>query len=126
MLNKVLLPAILVGVAALAVGSARAQEPSGFKNLQVLPPDISKAELKATMEGFADQLNVRCSFCHVPDNYDKDDKNHKLVARKMLKLVTYMRANAAEYFKDSVEAKDINCWSCHRGQSEPEVFVPGD
>lgn len=117
-------PAALVGLwAVLAAGSATAQESGGFLNLQVLPEDISRDELKATMEGFADQLDVKCTFCHMPDEYELDDKNHKVVARRMLKLVLMMRENASTYFKDDTPADKIDCWSCHRGKTAPESFV---
>lgn len=120
--------ALIAGL-SLAVGSvAAAQEksapPEGFRNLQVLPKDIAKDQLKATMEGFTQQLGVKCTFCHVPDEYWKDDNEHKPIARRMLRLVLDMRAQKAMYFKDDVMEAKINCWSCHRGKGEPDEFVP--
>jgi hypothetical protein len=88
------------------------------KNLQVLPKDIAPRELKATMESFADQLGVKCTFCHVLDEYDRDDKPHKKDARRMIKLVQDMQANSARYFVDEIKPDRINCWLCHRGKAE--------
>ena len=76
------------------------------------------------MDGFTDQLGVKCTFCHVRDHYDKGDSEHKRAARKMISLVHYMRANKARYFKDGVRDDEIACGTCHRGKSEPEEFVP--
>jgi hypothetical protein len=117
--------ALILGAAVLATGAgaSSAQQEQEFKNLQVLPADIPRAELKATMEGFADQLDVKCSFCHVPDQYELDDKEHKLVARRMLRLVRHMRENAGEYFKDGIAKERIDCWTCHRGKAEPDEFT---
>jgi len=117
---------IVAAILAIGAGASWAQEEEGFKNLQVLPGDIKRAELKATMEGFADQLDVKCSFCHVSDDYPNDEKEHKQIARRMLRLVMFMRENASEYFKDGINPQEINCWSCHRGRSEPEQWVPAE
>src|SRR6059058_3640019 len=36
-----------------------------FKNLKVLPKDISRADLLSTMKFFSQSLGVRCTNCHV-------------------------------------------------------------
>ena len=52
--------------ALLLIGTpATAQFPDKFRNLKVLPKDISKHELESTMRGFAFALGVRCDHCHV-------------------------------------------------------------
>lgn len=115
---------LAVAIALASPAGAPAQEGGGFENLQVLPKDISRDDLRATMDGFADQLDVRCSYCHVRDDYPNDEKEHKQVARRMLKLVLFMRENTGEYFKEGINPQDINCWGCHRGKAEPERWVP--
>jgi hypothetical protein len=116
-----LTPAVLLGL----VPRLSAQKPlPPPKNLQVLPKDISPRELKATMQSFADGLGVKCTFCHVLDEYDRDDKQHKKDARRMIKLVQDMRANKARYFVDELEAERIDCWLCHRGKAEIEPPSP--
>src|SRR5678815_1977840 len=94
------------------------------KNLQVLSKDITKEELKKTMDGFAEQLGVKCTFCHVIDQYEKDERPHKADARRMLRLVMDMKAKKAEYFGPRVKEAVITCGLCHRGKAEPEPFVP--
>ena len=121
-MNGSRLTLLLTGTAIALAAAAPAQE--GFQNLQVLPKDITKQELRATMDGFADQLDVKCSFCHVSDDYPNDEKEHKVIARRMLKLVLFMRENSSEYFKDGIASDAINCWSCHRGRAEPEQWIP--
>jgi Photosynthetic reaction centre cytochrome C subunit len=115
-------------LAVLAAGAQRpaaAQDlPAQFKNLQVLPKTITKPELKALMEGFTDQLDVKCTFCHILDEYDKDDLKHKRDARRMIQLVQHLRGSLDKYFKAGVEERQINCWMCHRGKSEPDEYVP--
>jgi hypothetical protein len=110
------------------VGSALpAQDlPDKFQNLQVLPSDISKEDLKETMEGFTEALGVKCTFCHILEEYEKDDQEHKLVARKMIKLMQTMRKNQKEFFKDGTPETKISCWTCHRGESEIPEYTEDD
>jgi hypothetical protein len=94
------------------------------KNLQVLDKNISSEQLKKTMEGFAAQLGVKCVFCHVGEQYEKDDKRQKQDARKMIKLVAEMKARKADFFKTTIKDAAIQCAMCHRGKAQPEAFVP--
>ena len=94
------------------------------KNLQVLDKTITQEQLKSTMDGFTDQLGVKCTHCHILDQYEKDDLEHKREARKMIQLVQFMRANKIKYFKEGVRQELISCGTCHRGMSEPEEYVP--
>jgi len=93
------------------------------KNLQVLPKAITNAELKATMEGFTKQLGVKCTFCHIPDQYEKDDRPHKADARRMIRLVMELKAKKAEFFARGTKDSVLNCALCHRGKAEPEPFA---
>jgi hypothetical protein len=116
---------ILVTAAAVitftAPGAGAAPE---HKNLQVLDKNISAAELKRTMEGFAAQLGVKCTFCHIEDQHEKDDRKQKADARRMIKLVMEMKARKAEFFKATVKDSAIQCSMCHRGKPQPEVYIP--
>jgi hypothetical protein len=88
----------------------------GFKNLQVLkgiPPD----QLLPTMQFVSAALGVECQFCHVKDEFDKDDKKPKQVARQMMQM--QMAIN-----KENFEGRRVvSCNSCHRGSRDP-VAVP--
>lgn len=122
--------AALVALAAAAAlqGDARAQAgkgfPTEFKNLQVFDKKIAPDDLKKAMNGFTDQLGVKCTFCHNLDNYASDENKHKTDARKMVQLVQFMQANKQKYFKADVSTDLISCGTCHRGKEEPEAFVP--
>ena len=93
---------------------------SNFKNLKVLDPMIEKSELKLLMKGYAKSLGVKCTFCHVPDAYHKDDKKHKLVAREMI----IMTASIKEDLKKKIPKKDVfekfNCLVFHTCNTNPE------
>ncbi len=109
---------------SLTLGAPPLQAAPEHKNLQVLDKNISKDDLKKMMEGFAAQLGVKCQFCHVEEQYEKDDKKQKNDARKMIKLVLEMKARKPEFFKTTVKENAIQCSMCHRGKPQPEAFVP--
>ena len=101
------------------------------KNLKVLPEDISTAELRQTMRGFAQGTGSRCSACHVGKveadlstyDFSVDDKEKKLKARKMIQLVRDINENIAKLFPDSTEPLvEVTCATCHRGQAKPEMI----
>ena len=117
----VFFPALVMAAALVASPVHAASE---NKNLQVLDKNISKDDLKRMMEGFAAQLGVKCQFCHVDEQYEKDDKKQKSDARKMIKLVLEMKARKPEFFKTTVKENAIQCSMCHRGRPQPEAFVP--
>jgi hypothetical protein len=124
----------IVGIVAVAgaigllgrVELASQELPDEFQNLQILDKDISKDELKAVMTGFTAQLGVKCTHCHILDEYEKDDKEHKQKARKMLQLIAYLRQNAESYFGPEMDREKLSCWTCHRGEAEVTAFTPED
>ena len=73
-----------------------------FKNLQILPKDISDHDLDSVMHHFSASLGVRCNFCHVVDTVAKkmdaasDVKPEKNIARKMMLMAIDINKN---YFK---------------------------
>ena len=56
---------ILTTLLAMGQGTARAQLPTEFTNLEVLDPDIEQGELLGYMRDFSQHLGVRCHYCHV-------------------------------------------------------------
>lgn len=127
--------AVAIASLALFVGwpapSALAQIPRTFTNLQVLPKDISRPQLVATMRGFAGALGVRCTHCHVgPDDlqgmdFATDEKESKKVARTMLRMVRGINAD----FIGTLPAADpprqqVTCLTCHRRETKPPRSLP--
>jgi hypothetical protein len=126
--EKLLLAA---GCAAFLAAVTTAQPPPApttpppFKNLQVFPKDIARADLIANMKFFAQSLGVRCTHCHVGAegqplstfDFASDAKKEKKTARKMLAMVH--RINSEEFgVKDFKDVK-VTCFTCHRGATKP-------
>ncbi len=99
-----------------------------FKNLQILPKDISKESLDKVMDSFTEALNVKCGFCHVRNQetkkmeFEKDDNPHKAMAREMMKMT--MAINAQYFDVDIVTnaaSAPVHCYTCHQGEKIPLV-----
>lgn len=124
--GAVLAIAVLAIAQAGAPDTVRGQIPSEFTNLQVLPEDISRAQLVGIMRNFAGALGVRCNTCHVGDDpsdftgYDfaSDDKELKRVARAMMEMGREINGPllAATGREDRVR---VQCSTCHRGIRRP-------
>ncbi len=96
--------------------------PPGFKNLKILPKDITRQQLMGTMQAFNRSLGVTCNHCHADDK-SSDEKPEKDVARAMMKMMGGIKQNAAEYLPGDRAAK-VNCWTCHRGNAKIELPPP--
>lgn len=104
-----------------------------YKNLQVLPKDITKQQMDSVMHHFTASLNVRCNFCHVRNDSAKtndfvsDANPHKNKSREMMKMTDKINE---EYFDVTGKQRDlttplmITCYTCHRGSKEPAVKAP--
>ena len=123
----------LAALAALLVfvftGIAAMEEPAGeFKNLQVLPQNITEDSLGKIMAGFNASLKVDCGFCHIKDKnsgvliMEKDDKPEKEITRNMMRMTMDINKKYFQ-FNEEASAKNIEavtCYTCHKGQPIPE------
>ena len=124
-MRRIVIPLFVLTIAAAA--PIPAQIPDEFTNLQVLPEDISKRELVATMRGFAGALGVRCNHCHVgPENlqgmdFATDERQAKQTARQMIRMVAAINQEYLSGIKTSAARPvRVECKTCHRGIVIPE------
>ena len=120
----------LLTIAAVAT-PASAQIPTTFTNLQVLPKDIPRAELIATMRNIAGSLGVRCAHCHVgPDdltgmNFATDEKRSKVAARAMLQMVRSINTEFVGRLPAGESTpQQVSCITCHRRSIKPPRPLP--
>lgn len=122
-ITAVLLLFIVIGIAAM-------EQPKNdkFKNLQVLPKNITADSLDRIMDGFNAMLGVDCKFCHVRDKkadtlmFDKDDKSEKEITRNMMRMTMDINKKYFE-FNETVKAEQVQavtCYTCHKGKPLPE------
>lgn len=104
-----------------------------YKNLKVLPKNITKQQMDSVMHHFSLSLGVRCNFCHVRNDSAKtwdfaaDDNKHKLIAREMMTMTDKIND---KYFDMTNGKRDLNtrlmvtCFTCHHGATEPATKPP--
>ena len=124
----------LLGLFVLLGIAASTKQSFQFKNLQVLPANITGKQLDSVMGAFTKALKVDCEFCHAKpkdftglqtNNGDLDfslDNGMKEQARKMMRMSIDINRN---YFgEDTVGKADyqlnaVSCNTCHRGNPFP-------
>ena len=94
-----------------AAGRVRMAEEQ-YKNIKVLTGTPAN-QLNLGMHNIAGQLGVDCVFCHTWEQFDKDGKPNKEIARRMMTMVRDMNKT---YFGG---AQVISCYTCHRGSPKP-------
>ena len=82
-----------------------------YKNIQLLR-GIPSERLTKIMFSFKASLGVDCTYCHIKDQFEKDDKPAKQVARKMIQLVRDTNTKLGSM-------THVTCFTCHRGQTRP-------
>ena len=103
-----------------------AANPLPKRNLQVLPEDISDAQLDSIMKQYNKALGVSCNVCHTtrsdyPDSLDyaSDKDPMKTTARKMMRMT--IEINQKNFLTDENkrphELNEVTCYTCHRGEA---------
>jgi hypothetical protein len=91
-----------------------------FKNVQLLK-DQRAGQLLTTMDAYGRALSVSCAFCHVPGEWDKDDKQPKATARIMINMVNAINSEHLVKLAPGRggQPRRIGCTTCHRGNQTP-------
>jgi hypothetical protein len=124
--------AIVTGLCVFVIiGIAASNHPREFKNLKVLPKNISEQTLDTVMHEFTKALNVDCDFCHVKPadstaewDMASDEKPEKNVARKMITMANKINKDffkATTKYGEENAVLEIHCVTCHHGQPHPEM-----
>ena len=124
------LKVLSVLAAFIFTGIAAVKQPVNekFKNLQVLPKNITTDSLDKIMDGFNVQLGVDCNYCHVKDKkadsliFDKDDKPEKEITRNMMRMTMDINKKYFQFNEEvtAVQVQAVTCYTCHKGQPIPE------
>ena len=119
------IPALLILVVATVAAAAESKPAEQqFKNIQVFK-GVPASQIDATMDVMSGALGVGCEHCHVkadkpgvPWPMEKDDKQAKRTARKM---VTMMEKINHDFFGGE---QAVTCATCHNGRAEPRTIPP--
>lgn len=128
-----LLLAVVIGFGATQYSEPKTQPE--WKNLKVLPQNISDEKLDSIMDNFKISLGVKCGFCHaavydtsnhnpnINGNYKldfaSDAKEQKNVARYMMTMTDSINHKFFGLNEDGSAntVGAIMCYTCHRGNN---------
>ena len=98
-----------------------------FKNIKILTGVPAGNLLKIMQVGYSRSLGTSCAHCHVPGQWEKDEKKPKLIARDMSKMAHTIIFDLLRNI-DGIKDRDplVNCTTCHRGQLKPALNLDSD
>ena len=112
-----------MAAAVLARLGDRASAPARdvFHNISIMPNAPASKFVVIMNEGYAKALGVRCTHCHVEDDFASDDKRPKRAAREMAAMHRMIneRLQAMDNLDLPARSRFINCSTCHRGKINP-------
>jgi hypothetical protein len=129
---------LIGGIAATRPpGSFSLKDPDDprYKNLKIIPKDISDESMGQLMESYARGIGVTCQYCHADNkksgserrmDFASDEKPEKEIARKMMRMTArinkkYFHVTKFNYDYDSYRVSPMNCRTCHRGMRIPPI-----
>lgn len=104
-----------------------------YKNLKVLPKDITNEQMDSVMHHYTASLNVKCNFCHVrtADNKEwdwaSDANKHKLITRQMVTMTNEINKKNFNHTGGAITLNSqlaVTCYTCHHGAKEPAIKAP--
>jgi len=114
----------LVCFAAIVLSFRFPEKKTGFKNLKVLPKDITEKQLDSVMHYYTFALDVSCNTCHAKNSnpiiqgmdFASDTVPLKSRARQMITMTANINKT---YFNDLNSSrpdtiKAVTCYTCHK------------
>jgi hypothetical protein len=132
--KKLTIIGLLIAVTCACAGAVSSRETETYKNLKVLPKNISSKDLQGIMtDDFEDGLGVTCGFCHADakDGYGldfaSDEKPEKEIARQMMRMTLGINKKYLKVKHSLIGSKSliVTCETCHRGVAFPEADGAG-
>jgi recombination DNA repair RAD52 pathway protein len=122
-LKKIKVMAVLSALVFTGIAAVDQPVNSEFKNLQVLPKNITADSLDKIMDSFTAGLGVDCKFCHTWNQeiykmeFDKDTKPEKEIARKMMLMTMDINKKYFQFNEEvtAAQVQAVTCYSCHKG-----------
>lgn len=109
------------------VGKEEQPAEAVFKNIKILTGVPAGRLLKIMQMGYSRSLGTSCVHCHVPGQWEKDDKVPKQIARDMSKMAHTINLELLRNI-DGLKDRDpiVNCTTCHRGQLKPALNLDAE
>jgi Photosynthetic reaction centre cytochrome C subunit len=108
--------------------AGKENEPAGkvFMDIDVMQ-NVTAGKLLAIMEkGYARSLGVTCTHCHIPGQWESNEKKEKEAARGMIRMNATINNELLPKVRglDTDHKPLVNCTTCHRGQVRPALQLP--
>lgn len=108
--------------------AGKENEPAGkvFMDIDVMQ-GVTAGKLLAIMEkGYARSLGVSCDHCHVPGQWESNEKKEKEAARGMIRMNATINNDLLPKVRglDTDHKPIVNCTTCHRGHVRPALNLP--
>ena len=97
--------------------AANAKAGQVFKNVTVLK-DAPADQFIPAMQFISSSLGTGCDTCHVKGEPEKDDKEEKKAARKMMEMM--FAINKVNFEGE----RNVTCYTCHQGALRPKTTPP--
>ena len=91
-----------------------------YQNIQIIREPAWR--IPTGMMSLTRWLGVDCSYCHTLNEFERDDKEPKKIARQMFKMVHDI--NQDNFPGTEPGNFKVTCWTCHRGSIKPETNQP--
>ncbi len=119
---------VTLSLAALVFLAIAAMKPHDdeFKNLKVLPKNITVDSLMSIMDTWGRSLSVNCDFCHVmkdangKEDYASDAIDNKEAARSMFMMTDSINRKFFPQRNPNRIVERVTCYSCHHGKTHPD------
>ncbi len=117
----------ILAAMTMSVAATERSSPPVFKNLKVLPKNISNEDLDKIMDKFKYALNVKCGYCHARNDSTKkfdfvsDAKPEKEMARDMMRMTANINKKYFNFKKEKTAPEVVTCITCHRQNPVPVI-----
>ena len=101
--------------------------PTKLSNASRDSQNVTAWQLLAIMEkGYARSLGVTCTHCHIPGQWESNEKKEKEAARGMIRMNATINNELLPKVRglDTDHKPLVNCTTCHRGQVRPALQLP--
>jgi Photosynthetic reaction centre cytochrome C subunit len=108
--------------------AGKENEPAGkvFMDIDVMQ-NVTASQLLSIMEqAYARSLGVTCTHCHIPGQWESNEKKEKEAARGMIRMNATINNELLPKVRglDTDHKPLVNCTTCHRGQVRPALQLP--
>jgi photosynthetic reaction center cytochrome c subunit len=107
--------------------AGKEDQPAGdvFRNVKIFKAVPAARLLKVMQLGYATSLGVKCTYCHIIDDWSSDAVAEKQIARDMNAMAQTINNTLLKNINNLKGPNPIvNCTTCHRGEQKPALNMP--